>query len=68
MKSPQRINKVFDNAVAGCPLIVKLGAKKQNRKNVHIGIKMKSGFIVGLNLIFKVVLELSGIVVAITLI
>ena len=62
------MNNVFVNGVAVSPFMVKLGAKKPNRKNVHIGIKMNNGFIVGLNFISKVDPELSGRVLAISLI
>jgi hypothetical protein len=62
------MNNVFVNGLAVSPFMVKLRAKKPNRKNVHIGIKMNNGLIVGLNFIFKVEPELSGRILAISLI
>jgi hypothetical protein len=68
MISPLSINKVLVTGVVTSSFIVKLGAKKPNMKNVHTGTKMNNGFMVGLYLIFKVEPELSGRVLAISLI
>jgi hypothetical protein len=62
------MNRLLDKKFASSPFIVKLGTKKKERKKTQIGTNKNNGLIVGLNFIVIVEPELSGKVLAITLV